>query len=252
MIYTFENIIIIISVNILDIIGETTMEKNNSFDMHAFFRKFFQFTDNEELVERFASQSRIVTLNKGDVIYHPGMGRCTTTFLLDGVLKSYIIGQDGSENTYALWYKPGTAICTMPKLVDIPGAWLSALTPATIIDMANPGPWELADEYPELYKELLYGVGFMYFGMMDKLRAGYTLTAKERYLWFLEKYGPIADKVSQVEIASFLGIKPQSLSRIRAELAEEGTELTPPPKNLTSVYFKTPTNVGVFSGFVLI
>lgn len=206
------------------------MDHNQPFDLQAFFRKFFQTTDNEELVERFASQSRVLTLDKGEIIYQPGMGKDTTTFLLDGVLKSYIISPGGTENTYALWFKPGTAICTMPPLVDIPGAYLKTLTPCTIIDMANPGPWRLAEEYPELYKEILYGVGFLYFGLMDKLRVAYTLSAKERYLWFLEKYAPIVDKVPQAEVAAFLGIQPQSLSRIRSELAEEQEGVTPPEK----------------------
>ena len=52
----------------------------------------------------------------------------------------------------------------------------------------------------------------------------FALTAKERYLWFVDKYAPIVDLVPLVEIARFLGIKPQSLSRIRAELAEEGRD----------------------------
>ena len=60
--------------------------------------------------------------------------------------------------------------------------------------------------------------------MMDKLRAGYTLNAKERYLWFVDKYAPIIDLIPLVETARFLGIKPQSLSRIRNELAEERSE----------------------------
>ena len=68
--------------------------------------------------------------------------------------------------------------------------------------------------------------------MMDKLRAGYTLSAKDRYLWFVKKYGPIVDIIPQNEIALYLGIKPQSLSRIRAELAGDGTAASENARNI--------------------
>ena len=45
-------------------------------------------------------------------------------------------------------------------------------------------------------------------------------SAEERYLSFLETYPTIAEKIPQTQIASFLGITPQSLSRIRRELSD--------------------------------
>lgn len=45
--------------------------------------------------------------------------------------------------------------------------------------------------------------------------------AKKRYLWFLENYDGLIDVVRHKDIASFLGIEPESLSRIRRQLAAE-------------------------------
>jgi CRP-like cAMP-binding protein len=52
-------------------------------------------------------------------------------------------------------------------------------------------------------------------------RISYTLSAsaEERYLAFLKTYPELAEQVPQHEIASYLGITPQSLSRIRKELS---------------------------------
>ncbi|MBN9284215.1 MULTISPECIES: Crp/Fnr family transcriptional regulator [unclassified Flavobacterium] len=44
-------------------------------------------------------------------------------------------------------------------------------------------------------------------------------TAKERYLRFLEEYKAIQNRIKQHHIASFLGITPTQLSRIRKELS---------------------------------
>lgn len=54
-----------------------------------------------------------------------------------------------------------------------------------------------------------------------KMRREYSLQnmrAKERYLQFREIYGDIEERVSQNVIASYLGIKKESLSRIRRDL----------------------------------
>lgn len=47
-------------------------------------------------------------------------------------------------------------------------------------------------------------------------------TAKNRYLRFLQSYPNITQRVPQWMIASYLGITPESLSRVRRELISEG------------------------------
>jgi CRP-like cAMP-binding protein len=46
-------------------------------------------------------------------------------------------------------------------------------------------------------------------------------SAEQRYLDFLKTYPNLVERLPQNQIASFLGITPQSLSRIRKELAEK-------------------------------
>ena len=46
-------------------------------------------------------------------------------------------------------------------------------------------------------------------------------TAMERYQWFLQTYPALADRVSNKYIASFLGLTPVTLSRLRRALREQ-------------------------------
>ena len=48
-----------------------------------------------------------------------------------------------------------------------------------------------------------------------------SYTAAERYQWFLDKYPGLIDKVSNKYIASFLGMTPVTLSRLRRMLREK-------------------------------
>ena len=201
---------------------------DKSYEPIDFFRDFFM-SDDEEMISAVASYCRIIHKKKGDILYGPGATEDSTIVLLDSVLRTYILSPDGTENTLTFWFKPGTFICVTKEMINIPEYWCAALTDCTLIEMVGTSVYKLAEDYPELWKEIMCGTLPFAIRILDKVRAGYTLTSKERYLWFLEKYGPIADKIPHAEIALFLGIQPQSLSRIRAELAEE-QGVTPPRK----------------------
>jgi len=57
------------------------------------------------------------------------------------------------------------------------------------------------------------------FILKEKREAGLLLhDARERYLQFLGDYPNLENRISQYHIASYLGIAPESLSRIRANL----------------------------------
>ncbi|KAA5825707.1 Crp/Fnr family transcriptional regulator [Algibacter amylolyticus] len=54
---------------------------------------------------------------------------------------------------------------------------------------------------------------------LERVKDFQILTAKERYLKFVNQYPKLALNVSVDNIASFLGMEPQSLSRIRKQIA---------------------------------
>ncbi len=54
---------------------------------------------------------------------------------------------------------------------------------------------------------------------LERIKDFQVLTAKERYLKFVNQYPKLALNVSVDNIASFLGMEPQSLSRIRKQIA---------------------------------
>ena len=54
---------------------------------------------------------------------------------------------------------------------------------------------------------------------LERVKDFQILSAKERYLKFVDQYPKLALHVSIENIASFLGMEPQSLSRIRKQIA---------------------------------
>ena len=57
--------------------------------------------------------------------------------------------------------------------------------------------------------------------LMEQLLSIYMHTSEQRYLHFVENYNDIAQRIPQYMIASYVGIKPESLSRIRNKIANK-------------------------------
>jgi len=58
-----------------------------------------------------------------------------------------------------------------------------------------------------------------YINMQQRIIASMSETAEQRYLQFIEKYPYLEQRLPQHQVASYLGITPEFLSRVRKNLA---------------------------------
>ncbi len=79
--------------------------------------------------------------------------------------------------------------------------------------------FELIKQSGKKWNEFIQGmINYSLDCKMERVRNFQSKTAKERYRCFLEESPSLALNVSVVDLASFLGIEKQSLSRIRSQL----------------------------------
>src|SRR5699024_6025841 len=84
-----------------------------------------------------------------------------------------------------------------------------------------------SSEFPRKASEISESFGCFNDQMLQKnilvqerrIQSLLSMSAKERYLLFLKTYPNIPLRVPQWMIASYLGVTPESLSRIRKEIA---------------------------------
>jgi len=55
----------------------------------------------------------------------------------------------------------------------------------------------------------------------NRIQASLSFTAEEKYLNFVNKYPGFAMRIPQAMIASYLGMTPETLSRIRKQTAKK-------------------------------
>jgi len=110
-------------------------------------------------------------------------------------------------------------------ITDINGFWkdekslfaIQALEASQVLCITRFNLNKLFDEIPLLNRFFRILIQHAYFNLMERTKMNLESSAKERYAYFTSHYPMLVQRISQYHIASFIGVKPQSLSRIRLE-----------------------------------
>ena len=179
-------------------------------------------TDDEQLLMALAERSEIVKMPKGTVLFREGCLLRDCYCLVDGIIRIFYM-MDGEEITESLMSRRGTVLYPSVALTgvdDRANATVTALTDCTVLHMSGDDLFAVRCAHPEFVKlQLQLVLGFV--ERSFKLKRQLThMSPTERYLWFAENRPHLLENVPQKYIASFLGMTPVSLSRIRGKLKE--------------------------------
>jgi CRP-like cAMP-binding protein len=96
---------------------------------------------------------------------------------------------------------------------------IEALEDSQVLILEQEDEKELVKQFPryESYTKTLYQNAYV--ALQRRLQATLGLSAEEKYSRLMENYAVLSEKVPQHLIASYLGITPETLSRIRKQLA---------------------------------
>lgn len=139
-------------------------------------------------------------------------------FVSKGILRAFFIGPDGKDSTLMFatsdWW-----ITDMDSFLNECQAVVNiqVVTPATIFSLSKKSLDSLFDEVPAFNTFFRILMQNAYCREQRRSIQTLSMTAKERYDQFNEKYPEVASKVTQKQIASYLGITPEFLSHIRAQ-----------------------------------
>lgn len=157
------------------------------------------------------------SINKGTILLEEGQISQEGYFVLKGCIRTYYV-IDGVEKTTAFYTEMEglTPHCVIHKA---PSDYYISCVEDSILTVANPGmEEEIFQKFPKfetlcrmLSEELLAKQQINF----DEFK---TSSPEQRYLNLLQKRPDLIRRVPQYQLASYLGIKPQSLSRLRARI----------------------------------
>ncbi|GAB4014241.1 hypothetical protein GCM10028773_00320 [Spirosoma koreense] len=110
--------------------------------------------------------------------------------------------------------------------------FIEAIEPSTILQIEKQDLYFLYTNIPKLDRIFKVIVENKYVELQNRVLQTISSTAQERYLSFLEQYPKLALRLPNTQIASYLGITPEFLSKIRKDLASSELNRSAGP-NLT-------------------
>ncbi len=174
-----------------------------------------------EELRRLFRRKKIIRLKKDEYFLNAGEIPNRIGFNISGLLRLFYIDEDGNEinkhfcteNTLAIAYKPFLRREESEIYIQaLEDTKLFVIDYKTYDDLLNSHIcWQ---KVARKLAEIILMLG-------QKKESELLLNdAQERYLQFLKDYPNLVNRISQYHIASYLGITPESLSRIRTNLKQ--------------------------------
>lgn len=156
-----------------------------------------------------------IILKKGDVCKH-------SFFVEKGLLRSFMLDEEGKE--HVIQFAPENWFIVDRSSVyfnDPSDSYIEAIEDTEVAFISENFMRHAADVNPKFSKfndKLLHNHIRQ---MQKRISLLLSATAENRYLSFIEMYPDLLLRVPQWMIASYLGVTPESLSRVRKELASK-------------------------------
>ncbi|MBL7854804.1 MAG: Crp/Fnr family transcriptional regulator [Cyclobacteriaceae bacterium] len=168
-----------------------------------------------------AMQQRMVrqTVPKGGHLLKAGEVCTGIAFINKGHLRSYCLVK-GEEVTYNFWFEGNFITDYSSFLTRQPSSEThEALDDVEVITVSYDDMQDLYKQFPGWDKFGRLIAEFIIIGIAERNRAMLFLSPEEQYLNLMKTRPKVFANVPQHYIASYLGLRPESLSRIRKRLA---------------------------------
>lgn len=163
-------------------------------------------------------EAKVKEFKKGHILQFAGASKASTFYVKKGLLRSYIIDSKGKEHIFMFapenWIIADVEALEFKEPVQL---FIDCLEDSEVI-VFNKDCLFKAD----LPKEELVDNTQLLYRRMGKLQRRVLMLmgspAIDRYTYFLNTYPELPNRVPQHMIATYLGITPQSLSKIRGQI----------------------------------
>jgi len=188
--------------------------------LRAHIEKRVPLTDEEfETSSKFFIAKKLrknqFLLNEGEVCTHIG-------FVNSGCLREYTIDNKGTEHIVQFATEDWWVSDLNSYLSGKPSEFnVDALQDSEVLLLEKSARDEPLNKCPKMERFFRLLIEANHVATHQRIADSLSSSAEERYLKFIKTYPKLFEIVPQNQIASYLGITPQSLSRIRKELTQK-------------------------------
>ena len=164
----------------------------------------------------------VADYRKGDLLVHQGSHEMEQLFILDGILKRVVANPEGKEMIlrFAAETDMDTSYAAWRLKTPVPYS-IVAVTKVRAAKLGM-GQWvEFLDRHPDVKTRFEYEVMRLMSEVMAHTITLHLLDAPGRLARFLRKHADMAGRLPNKELASYLNLTPETLSRLKARAHAE-------------------------------
>lgn len=179
--------------------------------------KHVSLTSDEEIL--FLSKIEIKSFKSKTVLLSPGQIANSTFFVNSGILRSFTINDNIIEHVLHFACE-GWWIGDMYSYISQkPGhLFIEVLEEAELAIISKENQQELYLQIPKLERFFRILAENSLVAHQERLMDNLSLTAEERFEKFCAKYPTLIQKVSQKNIASYIGVTPEFFSKMKSKM----------------------------------
>lgn len=184
-----------------------------------YFEKLLPLNDDEKFIVEESFKERKIKrrqfiLSEGDLCKH-------TTFIVEGCFRTYAVDDKGKEHNLQFavenWWIGDIGSFHSEKPSKL---YIEAMENSIILQCKKEDQIKLFVKHPKFDRIFRVLAENAMVSMQNRILQNISFTAEERYQDFIERYPHFLNRISNVQIASYLGVTPEFLSAIRKKMIE--------------------------------
>ena len=191
----------------------------NTNPLIEYFNRHLPLDEEEQSIVKKVFKER--KIKKRQFILKEGNVSQFNTFVLEGCFKMYMIDNNGKAHNlqFAIenWWIGDIGSFQSEKPSKL---YIEALENSIVLQIKKEDQVMLFADFPKFNRIFRVFTENALVSTQQRVLQNISSTAEERYLDFLERHPYLFNRISNVQIASYLGVTPEFLSTIRKKLVK--------------------------------
>lgn len=178
----------------------------------------FKNLDNETIAF-LTEKGKFINVSKNEIFIQPSAKNTDITFVITGLSRGYFIVK-GEEKTIG-FRNEGSLIASYKSIIlnKPTNIYFQAIEETMLFTISYEHIKKLEINNILVLQTINKLLKQQLVSTLQRIENHITLSPKEHYLYFIRENKDFANRVPLKHLASYIGIKPESLSRIRAKIS---------------------------------
>lgn len=187
--------------------------------LHSYFSRHLQLDEREvEILKTVFTEKKVrrrqYLLQEGDVCQ-------SNTFVVEGCFRMYMVDDQGKEHNLQFAIEDWWILDMESFYFGKPSRLnIEAIEHSIVYQIKKEDLFKLFVDYPKFNRIFRVLSENALIANQKRVLQNISSTAEDRYLDFLSRYPQLINRISNVQIASYIGVTPEFLSAIRKRITK--------------------------------